>query len=293
MRNAERNPVARTFDVLYWLSQSGERDVGVRQLAGHLGVPSSSVQRVLKSLHGLGMLVQVESGRYRIGLPLFALANDIARHQPVWQFATDELARLVDLFDETALIGLYDPARRRLMFVNAIESTRPIRYVPPIDRSWLPLHAGSSGLAILAFLSNEEIREIIEGNPLPALTSATLTDPEQIWREIRVIRARGYAHSVEQRLPDAVGVAAPILYRPHQPLGDVIITFPVSRLGPAGPDIDHIGQELIASAARIAEAWDAGVARSGQGAAGRPAAGAAGDGAPDRSPAATRPARRR
>jgi DNA-binding IclR family transcriptional regulator len=63
------------------------------------------------------------------------------------------MRRLVDSCNETALLGVYDPAQQQMMLALSVDSTHTLRYAVELN-SWVPVHAGASRLAILSFLDD-------------------------------------------------------------------------------------------------------------------------------------------
>jgi DNA-binding IclR family transcriptional regulator len=111
---------------------------------------------------------------------------------------------------------------------------------------WLPIHWGASGLAILAFLPENEQRAIVDGGLLTAQTERTITDPPTLHRELKKVRKRGYACSIGQRILGAVGISAPIWNSSGDVLGDVMLTTRRSRAWTA----PRISRPILPSARR-------------------------------------------
>jgi DNA-binding IclR family transcriptional regulator len=84
----------------------------------------------------------------------------------------------------------------------------------------------------MAFLSEEERRAIIDQTKLRPLTDRTIVRPGELEQELRRIRERGYACSTGQRIPGAVGLAAPIFGPAGRVIGDLWLTIPESRFQP-------------------------------------------------------------
>src|SRR5207248_2055795 len=74
----------------------------------------------------------------------------------------------------------------------------------------LPLHAGASQKALLAFLAEEEVGRVATGS-LERLCRATITDPEELRENLAEIRKRGWAISFEETNVGVWGVAVPLL----------------------------------------------------------------------------------
>jgi DNA-binding IclR family transcriptional regulator len=78
----------------------------------------------------------------------------------------------------------------------------------------------------MAFLSEEERAAIEEDGGFKAVTEATITDPARMACALREIRDRGYAITRGQRIPGAVGLAAPIFGPNGDVLGDIATSIP-------------------------------------------------------------------
>jgi len=90
-----------------------------------------------------------DAGQWELGWELFRLASIVQTRQP-FRAAASTLRELSRRTGETSLLAVYDPARHRRMFAAAAVSEQSVRFVPDLY-SWLPMHAGASALAILAF----------------------------------------------------------------------------------------------------------------------------------------------
>jgi DNA-binding IclR family transcriptional regulator len=167
-------------------------------------------------------------GRYVLGPRLYALVAKLKLQGRVERVAAPHLYRLVFETNETALLGVYQPAVMRLMFVTAVESSHPLRYAVDLH-TYLPLHAGASGLAILAFLPADQQETVLANLELSAVTQETIVDIDALRAELDVVRSQGYSCSHGQRIPGAVGVAAPILDAVDEVVGDVMVTVPEPR----------------------------------------------------------------
>lgn len=229
MKNNERNPVSKALKALTWLAQNPAADIGVRDLAAGLSVSPSSAHRILNSLCEDGFVQQIEAtGRYAIGIEMFRLASLVASRSPLRETALKHMRKLVDLCNETALLGVYDYSRKQMIFAASIESEHQLRYAIELNK-WVPVYAGASGLAILSFLDEDEISAVIERSRLAALTDQTITEVYRLRAELEVIRQRGYAMTRGQRIPGAVGLAAPLFGSDGRVVGDVCLTIPQQR----------------------------------------------------------------
>lgn len=227
----QRHPLARGVEILTLMTDGGEQSYGVRELAGRLGVSASTAHRLLTDLAELGMVSRTPAGNYRLGMEFLRLAWTASTRFPLREAASDVLADLTARSDESSFFGLYSEQRRQMMFSVSVESPHPLRYTVP-QGVWLPLHAGASGLAILAFLPAEVQAEIARGG-LDALTERTLVDADQLANRLARIRRDGYAISHGERINGAIAIAAPVMGQAEAVIGDIGITIPDSRFNAA------------------------------------------------------------
>jgi DNA-binding IclR family transcriptional regulator len=223
---AEREPVRRALELLLLMAESPQESWGVRQLADAADHPVSSLHRTL-SARVVADFVENEGGRYRLGSEAERFAHMMNSRISLPQIAREYLEDLVADCNESVLLGVYDSSQRQMRFVTCIESSNPLRYVVPLN-VWGPVHAGSSGCAILAFLSKEEQQVILSG-PLEALTPKTKTRRKLLAATLAKVKEDGYAISFGERIVGAVGIAAPIFDQSGAVCGDICVTIPEQR----------------------------------------------------------------
>lgn len=241
-----RDPVSRAFAVLLWMAEAAGPSWGLREIAKGVGMPPSTLHRVLAHLQAGGFVQQdAETERYSLGLGFLRLAWKAADRHPVREVALPWLKELADATGETALLALYDPVRQEMLLAATIDSPHPIRQMRQVAE-WLPVTAGATGRAILAFLPETERRAIL-ARPLVAMTDRTITDPEALSPVLERVRRAGYAASKGERTPGAVGIAAPIHAADGRVIGSVGITLPEQRFA---PDDERRQVSLVMQAAR-------------------------------------------
>lgn len=255
-----RDPIAKAMGALTWMVQDSAQDVGVRELAAGVGVSPSSAHRLLSALVEVGFVSKnPETARYSLGLEFLRLCHAATARLPITQLALPHLTDLADACSETALLGIYDRERGQVMFTATVDAPHPLRYIIELN-TWLPLHAGASGLAIMAFLPEAEADAIITATGgMAEVTPETLTDPVALEQMLVQVRKRGYAITHGQRIRGAVGIAAPFLSGRGEVLGDVVVTIPEQRFDPAR---EKNVSELVVACARSISAefghdWDA------------------------------------
>ncbi len=150
--SAKRDALGKALQVL-WHIADVEGDVlikewGVRELGGALQLTPAAAHRTLTALarHGL-VQHNPTSGQYQIGTEFFRLALKLTSHFGIRNVGIPVMRDLVEQCNETSFLGLYDRARMEVMFIAAVASSHPLRYVVPLNE-WFPVYAGASGLAM-------------------------------------------------------------------------------------------------------------------------------------------------
>lgn len=181
--------------------------LGVREIARQIDMSVSTVGRLLASLNTLGLLSQDPGSRlYRMGPKVMSYSMVYAASLDIRESARPMLEELYRLTNET--VSLYVLEREERVCAACIESSERLRVVVHVGEH-MPLHAGSSGKAILAFMPPAEVTRVL-ARPLEKITSKTITGRARLLEELREIRKRGFATSHGERFEDVIGIAAPI-----------------------------------------------------------------------------------
>jgi len=91
------------------------------------------------------------------------------------------------------------------------------------------MHDIAAGQAILAHLPEERIERIIDSFGLPERTENTITDREELYEELALIRDRGYAVNMGETIENLRAIASPIMHQGNV-CGAVGIAGPRNRI---------------------------------------------------------------
>jgi len=215
--------------VLRLLMIFGEHEgmIGVHEIAKRSGLPISTVHRLVNLIADDGFVQYDPASRlYSLGPQMHRLTALLWSSGPavVAQPFLDELSRE---FDETVVFNLYLPGQHAISPIAKSEGTRALRYVldmnEPLELAW-----GASGKCVLAYLDEDVVRDVYTAAK-PSEAGFPLADWDDYLEELRVIRERGYALSVDQRIPGAQGVGAVVIGARDEVVGGICITFPRER----------------------------------------------------------------
>lgn len=226
-----RHPLARGIELLTLMTDSDQDVHGVRELAGRLEVSPSTAHRLIADLEKLGLVSRTANGSYRLGLEYLRLAWTTTERYPIQEVSRDTLQELTEQSGESSFFAVFGEQRLRMMFALVVESSHPLRYTLPL-RQQLPLHAGASGLAILAFLPAQIQAGIAHGRLHPA-TDRTLVRPESLLDRLAIIRSDGYAITHGERIEGAIAIASPVFGPSGNVVGSAGISLPEARFNAA------------------------------------------------------------
>ena len=243
----EREPAARAIDVLIWLADHASDTWGVRQVAREMNTSPSTIYRIFQVFESRDLVTKNEDGRYTPGLELFRICQVFAQRLSPVKIAKPHLEKLALACGETVLLAAYGARRGQMIVIDIIDAPYPLRWVVSTNQ-WRVVHSGATGLAILAFLPEQE-RQAIYAKGLERFTEQTLVAADDLEAEAAQVRARGYAYSRGQRSKGAVGFGAPLFDAAGDVFGDVCITIPEGRFDPGQEP--KLGALLVAAAADI------------------------------------------
>ena len=197
--------VDRAITVLEILARRGE--VGVTDLAAELGVHKSTAFRLVSVLESRGLVEQhSERGRYRLGLGLVRLAGATTARLDLTQQGRTVIELLARQLGETMNITIL--SGHDALYIDQVAGTSALQM-----HNWMgqlvPLHCTSNGKALIAWLSEERQRELLV-EPLARFTDTTVTDVDDLLKELVRVREQGFATAFEELEQGLIAVAAPI-----------------------------------------------------------------------------------
>jgi DNA-binding IclR family transcriptional regulator len=233
--------IDRMMDVLGLLERRAD-EARIRDLVAMLGLPRTTVYRILNSLQSHDMVRRSPSGGYTLGPRLVSLASRVlasSQDYDLAQLALPHLEQLTAEIGEASKVSVRD--RDGVLVVAAVKGSQPYALTSSPGQR-LPLHAGAAGKVLLAYLPPAELKPLIEG-PLSRFTDRTLTDPQKLTQELARIRSRGWALDRGEYALSINAVAAPIPDRTGQVIAALSIPFV------AGADRERIERLRVAAIA--------------------------------------------
>jgi DNA-binding IclR family transcriptional regulator len=190
------------------------------QIAHALGIERSATYRLLRELESSSYVArEPESGRYTVGIGLVALSARVMRRVDLRRTARPLMEKLSLATGETISMHVRNGVSR--VCVETVPGRHTVSRVVEIGET-LPLHAGPSGKAILAFVEPAEMASIVQ----EAMTDQA--SQSELFKILEEIREHGYVASVGDRSPGVGGLSAP-LFNLEGIVGSLTISGPASR----------------------------------------------------------------
>ena len=213
------------------------RSMGLSEIVEASGLDKSSVQRFTFTLHALGFLRKDEATRkYALSPRVLELGFSYLQTDSLLEYATPLLYEANRACGES--LNITELLGTEVVYVARV----PGRYVISVDiflGMRVPAFACAPGRAILAFLDEPEAEAIITRSALRKFTPKTIASRTGLLRELKAVRALGYAVADEQCYLGEISIAAPVFNGQSHPIAALNVSVPNSRWS-----IDRAQQEL-------------------------------------------------
>jgi IclR family KDG regulon transcriptional repressor len=218
--------VYRAVKILDVLSSEGEKSV--TEISRSLNFPKSSVHEIISTLLEAGILEKdSDRNRYSLGLKLFELGKQAQANLEISKVAIPSLRGLHAQLDETVHLTVLDGME--VLYIECFESTKRLRTYSVIGVR-APLHCTAVGKAILAYLDEREVDEVIQSMGLPRFTENTITDRQRLNAEMKNIRDCGFAIDDMEHEDGVRCVGAPVRNHTGKVVASISVSGPSQRM---------------------------------------------------------------
>ena len=207
---------------------TGERPViGVNEIARSTGLAKSVVSRIVSELIDVDFLERADSG-VRVGIRLFELGELAQRSKELRQLALGAMADLRQATGITVQLSVLKGADQ--VYVEILRGRdADMMAIRSRIGGRVPAYATAGGKAVLAHSSEDIIRTAIP-QTFEQLGPGTVPDEAALQKQLAQVRARGYAHEVEESNPGVECVACPLLRADGTPLAAISLSGPAGRI---------------------------------------------------------------
>jgi IclR family KDG regulon transcriptional repressor len=218
--------VERALNILLCFGHNGTA-LSLTQIFERVGIHKSTVHRLLASLESKHFVYRASStGLYHLGFRFIEMASLVLQDVDIQHWVRPYLQRLCAECDETVDLSVLDNAH--VIYLEVVESSQRIKLAAAVGQR-LPAFCTASGKAFLAYLPNEQVRQVLSV-ALTHFTACTKILLADLYQDLRITRERGFATSEQEYEQDIHAIAAPILDAHARPIAAIAITGPSFRL---------------------------------------------------------------
>jgi DNA-binding IclR family transcriptional regulator len=205
-------------------------------------LPRASVFRMLQTLEQAGFVVRVGDGiTYKLGLGVLRLGFEYLASMELTEQGRPIIQALRDRSGYSAHLVIRDG--RDVVFVGKVAGTSALFHSIQVGAR-LPAHATVLGRLLLSDLTPSALAQLYPEAQLPAFTSKTPTNLNQLMALIEQDKAQGYGLSQGGFETGISTIAAPVFNDAGKVAAAISITVPAQRIDEqeVGTLINHVRQ---------------------------------------------------
>ncbi|MGX2961644.1 IclR family transcriptional regulator [Peribacillus sp. JNUCC 23] len=221
----------KTVDVALTVIQmftKNEPEWSGSELAHKMNLDHAKIYRILETFESRNFLQKDPiTKKYSLGFAAWELGMAMYDRLNVKEFIQPILEELFQQTEESVFLTLLD--KDEAVTFEAIEPDNKVKFSVTVG-SRAPLYVGASYRSILAFMSEEFINSYLTKSELKQYTEKTMTNPEEIKRDLNKIRQQGWAVSEGEYTPDIIAIAVPVFDQHNKIIGSLTISGPIYRM---------------------------------------------------------------
>jgi IclR family KDG regulon transcriptional repressor len=185
--------------------------LGITEISHILNLPKGTIHGLARTLLNAGFLRQDrETRKYQLGLKIYEMGIILAGNLEINQRAAGLVNKLAKSVNLVSRIAIWD-GDSALITLNVDPRSNPL-FTHQIGPR-IPAYCSSVGKAILAFLTDQEVDAYLGRTELVPYTLKTVTQKEQLLKELEETRQRGYSIDHEETMLGLACIGAPIFGR--------------------------------------------------------------------------------
>jgi IclR family pca regulon transcriptional regulator len=229
-----------------------ERPVlGIADIADDLGMSRSTTHRYVITLVALGYLEQGASRKYRLGLRVTDLGMSALNSTGLREHAHPYLEELRQRTSYTVNLAVLDGDE--ILYVDRARSFRRGQSKIDLDLhpgSRLPAYCTSMGKLLLAYLPDDQQRELLGSMKLTKRGPNTITSKKALRDELDEVLDAGFAVNDQELAPELHSISAPVRNEAREVVAAVNMAAHTSMIS-LEELVDALGPHLISTADRI------------------------------------------
>ena len=221
-------------------------ELGVTELSKRLKLHKNNVFRLLATLESRGYIEQNKATEnYRLGLKALELGQTFIKQMGLLRQAKPILEKIVEDCNETSYVAIYK--EHHTVYLDVVETNLTVRVVSRVG-SRLPAYCTAAGKVHMAFMSDEELDDLLSHLKFVQHTPSTIASADALKAELAKVREQGYAFDDEELDSGVRCIAAPIRDYTRRIVGAISISGPSMRISNERVDSELVPLVLKAGA---------------------------------------------
>lgn len=222
MKDNKLTSIKKAIIILNYLSEH-PYEYKASKLASITGINRTTVHRILDTLKEEGVVIKdVDSKKYRLGPSIYRMGSVYLHNVNFENKILETLTKISEESKESAGLAIMDNETIISLYEIELFQSYKMNYKPGI---FYPMNRGCYGKCLMAYYDQKRVRELLYSQKFEKICTNTLTDPEEILKEYKKIREKGYVISDEETFRYAVGVGIPIFDSKNKVIACVAISF--------------------------------------------------------------------
>lgn len=239
----------KTFKIIFFLEES-KTAVGLTEISRKTEINKATCYRILQTLTTYNIIETGEQpGTYQLGIGLLKLGETVQRRINVREIALPYLKELTNNTDITSYLCILH--HDKSLCVERIEGSHAKILLLNVGDEW-PLHIGGAPRAMLAYLEEEKIEDILSNIEDTEHTEHASNVPSDYQSILQSVRETGYNTSYDDVLSGISSIGAPIFNQ----IGDVVAAVSLSNISSLiHPDTENVlAEQLLKTTNKISRA---------------------------------------
>lgn len=195
----------------FLLQYNGEPTLA--EISKGLGRPKPTILKVLNTMELIGFVRKNEDTKqYALGVSLIPYAQKAISSFDIVATANPYLKKLRDLTQETVNLGVV--REDKVVLIQKLESPQSVKMHSEIGGT-MPLYSSAMGKAALATFSQIQLINYLHNVTLESVTSHTITSPEVLTDDLKIIERNNYATDDEENEKDVFCIGTTIYKNGH------------------------------------------------------------------------------
>lgn len=215
----------RALSILEVISQ--QETIGLTKLSLKTGLNKATTFRIVKALKDNGYVRQLSNKQYALTFKMFRLGNRVVQRVDFMSEAKRIITKLAHEVDQVIHLVIQDGTQ-----ILYVDKYTPLKNGEVMSETKIgkraPMYCTASGKAILAYMSEDKIRQIWNETEIIKYTARTITNYDTLLQDLKRIRKNGYSTEYEEYQLEVYCIGMPIHTSSGEIVGAISISIPLN-----------------------------------------------------------------